>query len=151
MAAAEIQTDFGPKDAFLVETRSLSGFSGSPVFLWTERTYRAPHVPKPKGFVERPAAEGSATAMIVSMTSVWGPWLLGINFGHLPFLMPVYERDKETGKVSVDRETNLRIDANTGIATVSPAWKSLEILMGNDLVKERRKEDQAIAHHKSTL
>lgn len=65
MPLEPIRASDGEQVAFLVECRSLSGFSGSPVFVWVPEGHRpnfrrleAPH----------------------------GPWLLGINCGH--FVMP---------------------------------------------------------------
>lgn len=77
------------REAFLVECRSLSGFSGSPVFCSTTRRYDwdgkmpTPLLGQPRYTKHRryplPAPEGT-----------FGPWLLGIDWGHLPLWRPVY-------------------------------------------------------------
>jgi hypothetical protein len=67
-----------------------------------------------------------------------GPWLLGIDFGHLPLWNTVYESDEET-------PTKYRVEANTGIACVIPAWRIIEVLESEGLMKERDREDQRLA------
>lgn len=123
-------------EAFLVECRSLSGFSGSPVFASTTRTYRADdHLPKPKNAPE-PKPEGEKKGLTVTMVATsgtFGPWLLGIDWGHLPLWKPVYERDEQT-------QTAQRVEQNTGIACVLPAWHILDVLNDIELVKERKRD-----------
>ena len=82
------------QEAFLVECRSLSGFSGSPVFGSTTRTYSADdHLPKALHPQSSPKPEGGKrglTVTMVSTTGTFGPWLLGIDWGHLPLWKSVY-------------------------------------------------------------
>lgn len=71
------------QEAFLVECRSLSGFSGSPVFCSTIRRYdwdeKMPTALKAQKrytenlHIELPAPQGT-----------FGPWFLGIDWWHLP-------------------------------------------------------------------
>jgi hypothetical protein len=82
------------QEAFLVECRSLSGFSGSPVFASTTRTYNAnDHLPKALNPQPSPKPEGEKrglTVTTISTTGTFGPWLLGIDWGHLPLWKPVF-------------------------------------------------------------
>lgn len=52
-----------------------------------------------------------------------GTWLLGIDFGHLPTYEPVLESDK-TSPIS----EKWFVRGNTGLMTVVPAWKLLDLL-----------------------
>jgi len=132
------------QEAFLVECRSLSGFSGSPVFASTTRTYRADdHIPKSKHAPE-PKPDGEKRGLTVTMvatTGTFGPWLLGIDWGHLPLWKPVYERDEQT-------QTEHRVEQNTGIACVLPAWHILDLLDEPDLVSERKKDKAELVKRK---
>jgi hypothetical protein len=65
MPLESVRTQGEEQIAFLVECRSLGGFSGSPVFVWISEGYR-PNFRR--------------------LDTPHGPWLLGINCGH--FVMP---------------------------------------------------------------
>lgn len=127
------------QEAFLVECRSLSGFSGSPVFIkTTERVYQKPNIPDRERVKPNPQlGRGwlwTAQDGLEEVSGTFGPWLLGIDCAHLPLWKSVYEVDKQT-------ETHYRTDANTGIACVIPAWRILDLLNQDDLVKARKHED----------
>ncbi len=131
------------QEAFLVECRSLSGFSGSPVFVTTNQTYTGDEAQrvvmarqKEMGYI--PTPEEGAKFKPVSMSGTQGPWLLGVDSGHLPLWRPVFKKDEKT-------ETEFRVDANTGIAGVIPAWRLLELLEVDKLTKQRAREDKKIA------
>src|SRR5271157_4912120 len=100
---------YGKHEAFLVECRSLSGFSGSPVFLTTDRTifakdgklpedrkYTGSYVIDARKFEEKKEViqgDGVVTGKFtpISVTGVFGPWFIGIDRGHVPLWKPVYE------------------------------------------------------------
>lgn len=89
-------------EAFLVEMRSLSGFSGSPVFVHMgPGTYR-----------------GNGT-MMPFYTETIG--LIGIDTGHKAARAEV--RQKSDGA-----KTDLEVLLNTGISIVAPVWKIREVL-----------------------
>jgi len=89
-------------EAFLVEMRSLSGFSGSPVFAYIgPGTYR-----------------GNGTMMPFFSETIG---LMGIDTGHKATLGNVCH--KEDGK-----ETDLVVSLNTGVSVVAPAWRIEELL-----------------------
>ncbi len=103
---------------FLVECRSLSGFSGSPVL-----AYLSP---------QRPSG--------MTLIGTGGrPVLLGIDCAHLPFWSPVCERQ--------DRGTAIRdmwVETNSGIAVVVPAWRLAALLNEPHLVRDREEEDRQL-------
>jgi hypothetical protein len=125
-----------PQEAFYVECRSLSGFSGSPVFVTTTRHYDKETAPKKYTHKEEPEPEteqGKLKVEFVGVSGTFGPWLLGIDMGHLPLWKPVYESDRET-------KTEHQVEQNTGIACVIPAWHILDLLNDQELVKERERD-----------
>ncbi len=102
--------------AFLVECRSLSGFSGSAVLLYPS-----------------PARPGGLT-----LTGQPSPRLLGIDCAHIPLWSPVCDaKDSSPSRRIKDRW----VDTNTGMAVVIPAWRLASLLDSDDLVKERKRDD----------
>jgi hypothetical protein len=138
----------GEFEGFLVECRSLSGFSGSPVFVMTTQVYRGEDAEKVAKFrvgggIPPEAIQGGKEQrfpgqIVVQSLSVTnaGPWLLGIDWGHTP-LYRIVERNEVP-------DVALRVEMNTGIACVSPSWKIMEVLNRRELVEQRRKEDEQI-------
>jgi hypothetical protein len=109
------------QEAFLVDCRSLSGFSGSAVMMAPVMPPRPPG--REKGF--------------------WLPeftrtMLLGVDCAHAPLWRTVVERDLKT-------PTQYRVDGNTGIAVVVPAWRLMALLNQEHLVEQRKREDAAMA------
>jgi hypothetical protein len=139
----EEQIDVGGtgRDAFLVECRSLSGLSGSPVFVTAERSFDGDTIPKDLQLKPDPTTGEVGDKIVAIGLARYGPWLLGVDFAHMPLWRPVYKSDRET-------RTPCMVEANTGIACVVPAWKLLEILNDEDLVKQRKIEDKEIGQKK---
>jgi hypothetical protein len=137
------------QEAFYVECRSLSGFSGSPVFVTTTQVYRKEdeHVPRQiRNPVQgQPVKEGEKAGLkaeFVAVSGTFGPWLLGIDWGHLPLWKPVFEQDKVT-------RTDYQVEQNTGIACVLPAWHILDLLNEEEeLVKERKRDKEELDQRK---
>lgn len=102
------------QDSFLVEARSLSGYSGSPVFVDPAQFY------KPEGYSHDFYMQA-------------GIRLLGVDWCHLPRYQPVLESDKET-PVS----EKLYVRENRGIMGVVPAWKIRELLDEEELGEKRK-------------
>jgi hypothetical protein len=127
-------------EGFLVECRSLGGFSGSPVFVMTSQIYRGEAAQKVSDF-ERPTTEQSPVTITPVMLDIRqaGPWLLGIDFGHLPLWQRVHEC--KNGKM-VPKDSYA--EANTGITGVVPSWKMMEILDSPKLKKDREYEDRQL-------
>ncbi len=105
------------QESFLVEMRSSSGYSGSPVFVY---------IP-PSDLPFRRIKEHAC-----------GPWLLGINCAHFFDWGRIYEGDKKTC------HDELLAQLNTGMAAIIPAWKLRELLNDSKLVKERKRDDEVL-------
>ena len=109
------------QESFLVEMRSLSGYSGSPVFVYfwpMEREmfeYDPVHYPM-------------------------GPWLLGVDWCHIQTYDPVLEKN---GKTAV--QEGYVVQSNTGMAGVVPAWRLQEFLDSSCFNDFRQRDDEDIA------
>lgn len=107
------------QESYLVEMRSLSGYSGSPVFVYLS------DAKPPEGDTSRIA--------ITPQTS----WLLGIDWAHLPVIERVKQSDAKT-----DVSQGHVVLSNSGQMAVVPAWKLLELLYTDDLIESRREADK---------
>lgn len=118
------------QEAFLVETRSISGYSGSPVFVYrpaqqTTVIYGSPYSP----YME----ETHST----SITDLVGqPSLLGIDCAH------VLSYDKVVDAGGKPLEHGLKVASNTGMAIVIPAWRLMDLLDTEELVTQRKQTDE---------
>ena len=99
-------------DAYLIESRSWGGHSGSPVFIHFPITRK----PGKIDFTSQPFA------------------LLGITQGH--FDLP------QTVETTGDLLGTVKVLGNTGLAAVIPAEKIIETLMEEQLVEERKRDLQ---------
>jgi hypothetical protein len=107
------------QESFIVECRSIGGFSGSPVFVRRRRDelpdISFPHPGPPSDYRQ---------------------WLLGVNWCHLhEHLERVYTVKKDELKT-----TRYQVKSNSGFAGVIPAWK-LRDLIDSDSVREMREAD----------
>jgi hypothetical protein len=148
---------YGEHEAFLVECRSVSGFSGSPVFLTTTQTYLPKDGRPPEQWqyssgpvisvnkINHEIADTGETGRVrhLWIEGTFGPWFIGIDRGHVPLYQPAY--GLQNGKIDFDSDTEFRVDHNTGIACVIPAWKIVDILNTEALVKQRKRDDEEIA------
>jgi hypothetical protein len=111
----------GHQESFLVEIHSISGYSGSPVFV--------------RSFPTQKLRMGTATNTSVTemAESSWrpagqptsrGPWLLGVEWGYIS-----------------SHEQSLN---NTGISGVVPAWSLLGLLNIEKLKMMRTKEQRSL-------
>jgi hypothetical protein len=106
------------QESFLVEIRSVSGYSGSPVFVF---------IP-PSDVMYRRTKEHSC-----------GPWLLGVDWGHTSDWHELYEEDRKT-----EHPAGLGSKLNTGMAQVIPAWRLRKLLDDDDLMNQRKKLDKEL-------
>jgi hypothetical protein len=113
-------------DAFLVEMRSIPGFSGSPVFITI-------------GAGSWRGVYGEAGAQMMPFFSET-TGLLGIDTGHKPITNTVL--DKTTGQAA---EPPMVVEQNSGVAIVSPYYKIRELLEGEELVEQRQRADAEAA------
>ncbi len=121
--AARVECNGIQQIAFLVDCRSLSGFSGSPAMVQLVQT-RALE----PDFAPPDRLSGKAIAF------------LGIVCAHLPFWNPVYVWDDKLKK-KLPSDT-LSVETNGGIAVVIPAWRLLAMLMKGHLMEEREKRER---------
>lgn len=121
--------DMKPQEAFLIEMRSLSGFSGSPTF----------HILPIFDFAE---------ALKITMSGIYNIevpvhqrnyatenylWLLGIDSGNFPMYENVIE--KIDGK---EEKTNFKAMNHSGFSIVIPAWKIAETLNRPEFIMDRK-------------
>lgn len=116
------------QESFLVETRSLSGYSGSPVFV---------HI---LPFSKRPGVEGWSTEK--------GPWLLGVDWGHIRFYEKVLEKNGDEYGNDVPVQEGWRVQTNSGMTGVVPAWRLSELLNTEPLREARERADIQLAKEK---
>lgn len=103
------------KESFLVESRSSSGYSGSPVFV---------HIPN-----YETRFEGHPRGVVL---------LLGINWGHPELYDEILEADGTVNRLG------WQVKTNTGMAAVVPAWHLSDLLNTPELVAQREKEDKEL-------
>lgn len=108
------------QECFLVEMRSIGGYSGSPCIIVYDSS-----MPRP-GILTNP------------LQRQLNFWLLGINCGHIQDYYKVIE---ETGE---EHPEKLRVKMNTNMSIVIPAWKIGELLNEDELVKLRRREENKL-------
>lgn len=101
------------QESFLVESHSISGFSGSPVFVWVpyERT----------ADIRDPEKRSQFRRQVRSYQHAPREYFLGVDWGHLEDESP------------------------PGMAGVVPAWKLLEVLSTDEVIKMRRVKEKSEA------
>lgn len=97
--------------AFLVECRSLSGFSGSPAFV---------HLAQPRLTEQRGWIPG-------------GLRFLGVDCAHLPF----WSQARQAPRSDAPRIPEIFVETNSGIAVVIPAWRLKALINEENLAKDR--------------
>ena len=134
MPAEPIRQENGhAQESFLVESRSFTGYSGSPVFVFLQ----------PWTFMEPDPDQ------IESGES--GPWLLGVDWGHPGLEEPVYY--SRTGSIENLRGTpsGLWIRANSGRMYVVPVSQLVELLDSAPARVIREQEDNRLSEEKMNL
>jgi|GEM_PF-607878 len=124
------------QEAFLVEMRSISGFSGSPVL------FRMPLMPRQQLQFDRPKVDQDKLG-----ETYIGPWLIGIDCGKFRIYDEVYEVEKRGGK-KFYKETSLEAKGHSGYSIVVPAWKLQELLDIEVFDMQRKNEEKQIAESK---
>jgi hypothetical protein len=123
-------------EAFLVEMRSISGFSGSPtIFDYPIQWFLLEVLTdnKFKNFNRKVNPEADK----LSLTN----WLLGIDAGNFPIYEKVYEEIEEQGE-KILCGTDYKAQNHSGFSVVIPAWKILDLLNIEKFVMERKKQDK---------
>jgi len=118
-----------PQESFLIEVRTIGGYSGSPAFVMLDNHRWAEH-PNYKHLADRRHLQ----------------WLLGIEYGN--FLVSservYYRRDGQ-----FEQHEELVTRANTGISAVLPAWEILRAVHHEDFDKMRKESDKEISRKKA--
>ena len=137
------------QESFLVEIRSLPGYSGSAVLIYSpcamndmsKRRYGQARVGLTSmgdhKFHMPPDAYFDAM-------KPKGPYLLGIDWCHLQSKADVVISEDENGR-DEKHPDRWFVRQNSGMAGVIPAWKIAEVLYCEDFVKTRKKEAERIA------
>ena len=112
------------QESFLIEAKSISGYSGSPVFV-----HMLP-------LSARPKQDNQTIPLIVPFPGN-GPWLLGIDWGHIRNWENVTDI---SGKPISPPQY---VPSNTGMMGVVPAWK-LDEMFETERVKEIMKKARDI-------
>jgi hypothetical protein len=110
------------QESLLVEMRSLSGFSGSAVFIYDDGQ-------------EFHLGQGNEQKLL---TTARKPYLLGIDWCHLP-----WQGDVSRGFPWKAIPTEYWSSQNSGMAGVVPAWRIAELLEDQELQDERRETEEA--------
>jgi hypothetical protein len=117
MIAAPIKHPGGyDQESIAVDMRSISGYSGSPAFVYWE--FGGGHL------------HGIRRTMINSFLG-----LLGVDWGHIPMILPVLDRQ---GKELVDGSYT---KSHTSMSGVVPAWRLRELLESQQF-KDQRMQDE---------
>jgi hypothetical protein len=119
-----VDTNNKPQDSFLVEMRSIPGYSGSPVFVHIN-----PILPRPPDYTNM--------ELHLWNHAEHGPWLLGIDWSHVRDFRPVLLKDQKTIK-----EPSEWIEINAGMAGVIPAWRIKELLDREEFQVQRDEKDK---------
>jgi hypothetical protein len=114
------------QEAFLVETRSISGYSGSPVFVY-----------KPAEWDSRIYADNPQSGLYnKSITDIVGHvTFLGIDCGH------VLDYHDVLNKGGKPHGLEWKVASNTGMAIVIPAWRLEQLLNIPEFVMERQRKN----------
>jgi hypothetical protein len=109
------------QESFLVEARTISGYSGSPVFLFMLRTIIRPGRPE----------------LIKDQIC-----LLGITWGYIK------NWERVCNEFDIPLDLKYKVPINTGMMGVVPAWKLAELLHSPELRQKRERiEDEFIRVH----
>jgi hypothetical protein len=142
MPGNPIKTEIGNQDAFLVEIRSISGFSGSPVFALIPH-HRDTFLPL-QNRLKLPVGGIGGKERIL---------FVGIDCGHMTYLdQGVYTEVMDQHGNKHLQETKLWTNVNTGMAIVIGAWKLDELLNTKEFKimreDENRRRRKAVSHTK---
>lgn len=124
------------QEAFLVETRSISGYSGSPVFVYKPIQQTATIPPSPN---DPYAGETHITSI---SDPVGYPLLLGIDCGHVRDRQPILNAE---GKA---HQYGWHVEINTRMAIVIPAWRLYDLLNKPEFVMAREEKDKKYREEK---
>jgi hypothetical protein len=134
------------QESFLVESRSIGGYSGAPVFVYIPMFSTRENVEDwyPPVGDSKPGMAGVASSLREFASKEWGslrahgPWLLGVDWGHINSWQPVCDRSGRPIDRSPGPPWDHQIVMNTGIMTVVPAWKLIELVEEGPIAEHRK-------------
>ena len=148
MPTEPIKSEWGiDQESFLVEIRSLPGYSGSAVFLYSSNPVNDMSVrrfgvekrlPEPEGNPQEKLKHSIDALKRASASK--GPYLLGIDWCHIPNKSRVR---RASGEQNDDGSYVLE---NTGMAGVIPAWKISEVLNCETFTTMRKEGDRKLGN-----
>lgn len=124
-----VEVDGSRQESFLVEIRSIGGFSGSPVFVYLDERY----------YCDIPLGKDRHGATIAKGVFPKGPWLLGVDWCMVPTWEAVCD------KRGVELLNGFQVPANSGMMGVVPAWRLKALLDREDVVTGRIRIQNAAA------
>jgi len=124
-----IQDDGFGQDSFLIEVRSIGGYSGSAVFLYIMPSAL-------DRFVGRPQ----------QVAGMHGEWLLGVEWGMLLNWEPVCNERAEP--VNPTTPHAMLVPINTGMMGVVPVWKLADMLDKGPLAEHRAEVERSVLEHR---
>lgn len=122
------------QEAFLVEMRSLSGFSGSPVIFDMPIKHRS-------------LMQSERKILPAGWKLPSGPWVIGVDCGSLRWHEKVYQIERRRGEV-FHHKTDLEAQSHSGFSAVIPAWKIHEMLNLKEFIMAREQKDEMIEQTK---
>jgi hypothetical protein len=126
------------QEAFLVETRSISGYSGSPVFVYKPAMETTTIPPSPQS----PYSGETFSTSIVDLVGDLA--FLGIDCGH------VLNYDDVLDASGRPHLLGLKVASNTGMAIVIPAWRLYDFLGTQEFVIQRQRKDRQYQEEQET-
>ena|SRR5208282_173947 len=146
MTGEKIAHPYGiEQESFLVETRSLPGYSGSAVLIYSPCAMNDMSSRR-RGKKLPPLGTGAIfppeeTETLRSSLRPKGPYLLGIDFCHLQSKVPIATGVDNNGNDTA-HPYGWFVRQNSGMAGVIPAWKIADILNCEEFMEKRRKETE---------
>lgn len=131
------------QESFIVEMRTISGYSGSPVFL-------EPYSP-PTQTVDESLLRNFGTVRLKQApgkTQLSNAYLLGVDWGHIPFEERVLKRVVTDDGIRYD-ETEFVAEAHSGQSGVIPAWVLYKFLYSGGFQEMRKESEKNLAEEKA--
>lgn len=127
MPQEPLQTEFGKRNAFLIEMRSIGGLSGSPVYVHLDFWRHHPDEPPP-------VVNGEYRVR-------WHMYMFGVISGH----WDLHRQDSAHDDIVAATEDEEMDKLNTGIAIVTPIQEVLDVINSEEVLAVRTKAERAFA------
>jgi hypothetical protein len=111
----------------------LSGYSGSPVFVYKPREKQTYTPTDDRRFIEETT---SITQLVGDLK------LIGIDCGH------IQQYNRVLDKMLTPHPQGWKVERNTGMAIVIPAWRLEDLLNTHDFVVQRQRKNRQLLEEK---